>query len=133
MHITTKTKRYADLKLYEEIIFLKYNFKGGWAVENVIPFYVPLIPGIVLGRHMFWTGHKVRDGEFNSFPMKWHGPTGAKNNAERRNAFIKWLGLKLKYDELVKLPQANHDPEQFLRNCVPPRLGLHVISSYLKS
>jgi len=46
---------YPDLKLYEEIIFLENYFSGKYCVENVIPFYTPLIPGKVRGRHIYWT------------------------------------------------------------------------------
>lgn len=46
---------YPDLKLYEEIIFLKHNFKGKYIVENVIPYYEPLIQGQKRGRHIYWT------------------------------------------------------------------------------
>ena len=31
------------MKLYEEIIFLDNYFKGKYVVENVIPYYEPLI------------------------------------------------------------------------------------------
>lgn len=45
---------YPDMKLYQEIIFLKYNFKGKWIVENVNPYYRPLIePDVELDRHKF--------------------------------------------------------------------------------
>jgi DNA (cytosine-5)-methyltransferase 1 len=30
---------YPDLRLYEEILLLKYFFKGNWVVENVAPYY----------------------------------------------------------------------------------------------
>ena len=51
-----KVKKYADMALYEEILFLKHNFKGGWVVENVKPYYTPLIaPTAVVGRHYFWS------------------------------------------------------------------------------
>lgn len=46
---------YPDMKLYEEVIFLKHFFKGIWVVENVKPYYRPLIPANELGRHLFWT------------------------------------------------------------------------------
>lgn len=45
---------YPDLKLYEEIIFLKHNFKGKFCIENVIPYYKPLIQGQNRGRHIYW-------------------------------------------------------------------------------
>ncbi len=35
---------YPDMKLYQEIIFLKHYFDGKYVVENVIPYYDPLIP-----------------------------------------------------------------------------------------
>ncbi len=46
---------YPDLKLYEEIIFLDNYFTGKYCVENVIPYYEPLIPAKKRGRHLYWT------------------------------------------------------------------------------
>ena len=46
--------KYPDMKLYEEIIFLDTYFKGKYVVENVIPFYEPLIPAQKRGRHLYW-------------------------------------------------------------------------------
>jgi len=46
---------YPDLKLYEEIIFLENYFEGKFCVENVIPYYQPLIPAKIRGRHLYWT------------------------------------------------------------------------------
>ena len=51
---TTKAT-YPDLKLYEEIIFLQKWFKGSFVVENVIPYYEPLIQAKKRGRHLYWT------------------------------------------------------------------------------
>ena len=53
--------RYADLRLYEEILFLKHNFKGDWVIENVIPYYEPLIKAKKLGRHLFWSNFDISD------------------------------------------------------------------------
>ena len=47
--------RFPDMKLYEEIIFLDKYFKGKYVVENVIPFYTPLIPALERNRHLYWT------------------------------------------------------------------------------
>jgi DNA (cytosine-5)-methyltransferase 1 len=52
-HETTKTE-YPDMKLYQEIIFLQNYFKGKFCVENVIPFYEPLILAQKRGRHLYW-------------------------------------------------------------------------------
>jgi len=50
---------YPDMKLYQEIILLDKFFKGGYCVENVIPYYKPLIPGKQRGRHIFWTNFNL--------------------------------------------------------------------------
>lgn len=46
---------YPDMKLYQEILFLDNYFEGKYCVENVIPFYEPLIPAKKRGRHLYWT------------------------------------------------------------------------------
>ncbi len=46
---------YPDMGLYQEIIFLDNFFQGKYCVENVDPYYEPLIPGNKRGRHIFWT------------------------------------------------------------------------------
>ena len=46
---------YPDLKLYEEIIFLDNFFEGKYVIENVIPYYEPLINAQKRGRHLYWT------------------------------------------------------------------------------
>jgi DNA (cytosine-5)-methyltransferase 1 len=42
------------MKLYQEILFLQNYFKGKYCVENVIPFYEPLIVAKKRGRHLYW-------------------------------------------------------------------------------
>jgi len=50
---------YPDMKLYQEIIFLENWFKGKWVVENVIPYYQPLIHGKKIGRHIYWSNFNL--------------------------------------------------------------------------
>jgi DNA (cytosine-5)-methyltransferase 1 len=50
---------YPDLKLYEEIIFLDNFFNGKYVVENVTPYYEPLIPAQKRGRHLYWTNFNL--------------------------------------------------------------------------
>ena len=45
---------YPDMRLYQEILFLQHYFKGWYCVENVIPYYTPLIPAQRRGRHLYW-------------------------------------------------------------------------------
>ena len=46
---------YPDMTLYQEIIFLKSFFNGKYVVENVIPYYEPLIKAQKRNRHLYWT------------------------------------------------------------------------------
>ena len=55
----TTTDIYPDLKLYEEIIFLDNYFEGKYCVENVIPYYEPLIPAKKRGRHLYWSNFNL--------------------------------------------------------------------------
>jgi DNA (cytosine-5)-methyltransferase 1 len=50
---------YPDLKLYEEIIFLDNFFDGKYCIENVTPYYEPLIPAKKRGRHLYWTNFNL--------------------------------------------------------------------------
>jgi len=53
---TTTEAIYPDMKLYEEILFLQHYYKHGkFVVENVIPYYEPLIAAQKRGRHLYWT------------------------------------------------------------------------------
>lgn len=50
-----RTKRLPDFRLYELIVYLKYFCKKAFVIENVVPFYEPLIkPTAEIGRHYFW-------------------------------------------------------------------------------
>jgi DNA (cytosine-5)-methyltransferase 1 len=51
--------RYPDMTLYQEIIFLDNFFNGKYCVENVIPYYEPLIVAQKRGRHLYWTNFKL--------------------------------------------------------------------------
>jgi len=51
--------KYPDMKLYQEIIFLDNWFNGKYCVENVIPYYEPLMPAKKRGRHLYWTNFNL--------------------------------------------------------------------------
>jgi len=51
--------KYPDMKLYQEIIFLQNHFNGKYLVENVIPYYEPLISAKKRGRHLYWTNFNL--------------------------------------------------------------------------
>jgi DNA (cytosine-5)-methyltransferase 1 len=57
---TTTEPVYPDMKLYEEILFLQHYYRNGkYVVENVIPYYEPLISAQKRGRHLYWTNFKL--------------------------------------------------------------------------
>lgn len=56
---TTTKPVYPDISLYEEVLFLKHYFKGKWLVENVIPYYEPLIQAKKIGRHLYWSNFNL--------------------------------------------------------------------------
>lgn len=112
---------YVDLSLYEEIMLLTHDFKGKWVVENVIPYYEPLIkPTSRLGRHLFWSNFQISQfdvPEFKNFINR--------QNLEAKKELQNWLGIH--YEENIYYGN-NHCPTQILRNCVHPDLGLHVFN-----
>lgn len=56
---TTTEAVYPDMKLYQEILFLQHYFKVKYVVENVIPYYEPLIQAKKRGRHLYWTNFNL--------------------------------------------------------------------------
>lgn len=63
---------YPDMTLYQEIIFLEHYFDGKYCVENVVPYYEPLIAGKKRGRHLYWTNFNLPNdlGERKSISME---------------------------------------------------------------
>lgn len=103
---------YPDMSLWEQIIFLRSHAPKYWVVENVKPYYKPLIePTVELQRHMFWANFHIIEKEF------------VKDNI--RKAQIPDLQNLYGYD-LSKYKLSNK--RQVLRNCVSPNLGLHVLN-----
>lgn len=92
--------RYPDMSLYQEIIFLKSWFKGKWVVENVIPYYDPLIKPQIVGRHSIWCNFHISDikvpNDFHHFSNKGRSKraTGDKPIWEK-NAVNSSVGLHI--------------------------------------
>jgi DNA (cytosine-5)-methyltransferase 1 len=51
--------KFPDMKLYQEVILLQHFFKGYYCIENVVPYYTPLIPAKKRGRHLYWTNFNL--------------------------------------------------------------------------
>lgn len=107
---------YPDMKLYEEIFFLKHYYDGLWTVENVIPYYEPLIaPSIKIGRHLFWSNFAITNKKFSQADA-----TNGNINSWSELHGIDITGYKF---------SARRD--KILRNCVNPELGLHILNCAL--
>lgn len=115
--------RFIDGKLIEEIVFLKTYFKGKWFVENVVPYYEPYGNPTKLGRHLFWSNFHIP--EMLDIPKSPKGMINLTTIGQKKQ-MMDWLGIH--YQENIYY-DGNHCPVQILRNCVHPKLGLHVIES----
>lgn len=107
--------RYPDMSLYQEIIFLKHFFKGKWVVENVKPYYTPLIhPQMTLDRHFYWSNFAI---PYKSDYREYEGEISNATVAE----LSKGLG--------IELPEGSKDVRKLLRNAVHPRMGLDIFNA----
>jgi DNA (cytosine-5)-methyltransferase 1 len=124
--------KYPDMKLYEEIIFLEHFFKDEFGndkpfcVENVVPYYKPLIPAQQIGRHLFWSNVIIRAKEVKT-------PEGFifLGTVPDTEKLKDWLGIYYPPDMGAIYMHGNHCPGQALRNAVHPRMGLEVLESLL--
>ena len=91
------------------------NFKGKWAVENVIPYYpYEIQPTVILQRHPFWSNFPIEHREFPKDSIGW------------KNKISDYKDLFNIADTHIK------DKMQVLRNCVNPELGLYVLKEGMK-
>lgn len=104
--------KYPDMTLYEEILFLQHHAKGMYVVENVRPYYEPLIkPTAILQRHYFWSNFPIATKDF-------------PKDEKIRYAQIPQLSARYGFDlRGYKLP----NKRQVLRNCVSPELGEYIL------
>ena len=115
-------KKYPDMSLYQEIIYLKHFYKGHWVVENVKPYYAPFIePRATLGRHCFWS----------NLDIKSYDPPSLKNFiTTKADTIQEWLGVNFDKSQYAT---DSFRLDQALRNCVHPELGLHILKEVKKS
>jgi DNA (cytosine-5)-methyltransferase 1 len=108
-HESTTTE-YPDMKLYQE-----NYFKGKYCVENVIPFYEPLVPTRKRGRHLYWT----------NFNLPNELSTRKGNFMEGKNEVEKWC-------EFHKIDLSSYKGKQrkdkIARNLVDYEAGLTIFN-----
>lgn len=119
--------RYPDMKLYQEIILLKTFFKGKYCIENVKPYYEPLIQPQTSGRHCFWANFQI-PRLINR--VKISRMSGDKDKLGETQGSIRKIELsKLGFD-LEKYKFLEKD--KLLRNCVDPLIGKAILDKVLE-
>ena len=107
---------YPDMALYQEIILLKHfaPLECKWVVENVKPYYKPLIEGNLIHRHLFWTNFNI--DEYIE-----------KNKRKHSNI----IGGSTVYGFNItdmKTRGYSGGKRKILRNLINPELGLHILN-----
>lgn len=111
-HINDEGLEYPDMQLYQEIIFLKHFYKGIFCIENVKPFYTPLIqPSFVIGRHYFWSKDFLFIPDFANYYKR-------DVSRDKKEDLAATLGFNI--DEIKGY---GFDCRKVLRNCVVPEIG----------
>lgn len=111
--------RYPEMELYQEVILLDTWFKGKYCVENVIPYYEPIIkPSARIGRHIYWANFPITSSD-RSNPKK----TITNFVAQKTRIRLEKNGLKrTDYKHFNKMTkqernQANSDDSLYILNC----------------
>lgn len=114
MCFSQQIKQYPNMQMYQEIILLKTWFKGKWILENVKPYYEPVVkPSFELGRHYFWCNFHVPKKEFPMIDISRCTPEEL-----------------LKFHNIDK-PNIKHY-RTIVRNMVYPPLALHIFKCAFK-
>lgn len=106
---------YPLMSLYQEIILLQNWFKGKFVVENVVPYYEPLIRAQKIDRHLFWANFRI-------------SPFEKTRPFEMTTATVK------QYEDFLGYDLSNYKLKnkiKNLRNCVNPETGLHILNCAL--
>ena len=102
--------KYPDMTLYQEIIWLQTFFRGGYCIENVQPYYKPLIPPtFTMERHCYWASGFVMVPDHSD-----HTYTDIRDRADNME---KEYGLDLSQF------RGTTDIRKCLRNMVKPQDG----------
>jgi len=116
---------YPDMELYEEIIFLQGYFDGKLVVENVKGWYEPLIKPYELERHYFWSNFVLNKNEAIKGVKI---PITGGINRESQKQQVDRLQKEMNFD----LSEYNIDKKLALKNCVNPKVALHIFKMAFK-
>jgi len=111
---------YPDMKLYQEIIFLDKFFDGKYCVENVIPYYEPLISAQKRGRHLYWANFKLpKDLNCKAPKSSWNQPG------------LSYLEKYHEIENLMKNYKAKKRKDSMINNLVDYEAGRTIFETYL--
>ena len=98
-----------DMSLYQIIIFLQGHARNDkWVVENVRPYYEPLIkPTVDIDRHLYWSNFDIEPIKIDKKYII--------NNVTIKDAPCDMTGIK--------------DKRQVIRNQVDSRIGKHILNT----
>lgn len=107
--------KYPDMTLYEEILFLQYHSEALWVVENVVPYYPPMLNPVKRNRHLYWSNFHIPE-----MPKVVENLRGKSKISELEQMH----GFDL---SAYSIP----NKRQVLRNCVDPLTGLRILEAAL--
>ncbi len=110
---------YPDMKLYQEIIFLQHHFKGKYVVENVKPYYEPMLVPIERDRHLYWTNFRLPN---NVNARHFDGLCQTKKEVEKLSDFHNYNFKKYKGKQLIN---------KIARNLVDYQVGKTILETAL--
>tara|TARA_B100001250_G_scaffold301887_1_gene263608 strand:- start:476 stop:1120 length:645 start_codon:yes stop_codon:yes gene_type:complete len=111
---------FPDMKLYEEILFLKQYTKSTkikYAVENVKSWYKPLVEPQIMGRHYFWTNFEIPNIKFKS------------NSTGNNKGMTLQKKMLLKGYNITDWHNYKGDKRTLLNNAIEGELGLAILES----
>ena len=117
--------KYPNMKLYEEIIMLQYFSRCPWVIENVRSYYEPLIKPYEVHRHYFWSNFEISFFKtYRNFNIVKARSSTIENSEEDISELEEYHG--------IKLPKDTKNKRLLLRNCVNPKIGLHILKESQK-
>lgn len=107
--------KYPDMTLYQIISFLElYGKNTKWVVENVIPYYTPVVkPTVEIDRHLYWSNFNI-----------------SKIEIQKKYTIDKVTIKTLKDFDLKKFPKIKNK-RQVIRNQVDYEIGKHILDCAL--
>jgi DNA (cytosine-5)-methyltransferase 1 len=118
---------YPDMRLYEEILLLQGYYDGLYVVENVEPWYDPLIEPQASGRHMFWSNFDI--------PELDTGPTMSRDGSSVMDSYdppeqAEEFGYDYEKLKTYKFPD-DYPRAKVINNMVHPEVGKTILESAL--